>query len=92
MRNKVNVLTSTLYFTVSFSIYYCDKSTSWFLITNGEFSLLKLKIHKQLFKKVQNEFMVKLSTLQHAQCCLKLISHSLEKVFVNVSLKNKTSL
>ncbi len=53
--------------------------------------ILKAQIHKQSFKEVQNEFMIKLSTLQ-AQSGLKLILHSLEKVFANVSFKNKTSL
>ncbi len=49
-------------------------------------------MHKQLFKEVQNDFMVKFSTLHQVQCYLKLILHSLEKVFVNVSFQNKTSL
>ncbi len=54
--------------------------------------ILKTHIHKQLFKEVRNEFMVKLSTLQQALRCLKLILHFFEKVLVSVSFKNKTSL
>ncbi len=54
--------------------------------------ILKVQIHKQLFKEVQNEFMVNLSELQQAQCRLKLILHSPEKVFENVSFTNKNSL
>ncbi len=92
MRNKANVLMST--FTFLSGVQRLLLWWKYIMVFNHKWRIfiLTAQIYKQLFEEVQNQFMVKLSTLQQAQCCLKFILHSLEKVFANVSFKNKTSL